>query len=286
MIPAKIPVPPYAVTDGTYWPNGLGTIPLPVNFPDNGGTYIVITISNASGGDSLDTLVFGGIDLLGGAVPMVAGDDDQSADDIVAQVLANTGGDFDGTAAASGMTVIYRADGHGSGAGLSYTATTGAGTVISAVATRWVLQEFGNPGDGTYWLLDALAPGVYIPDITSFSSLEPQQWLYLPEFHTLHQVVAFSLAGLGLLSSDWGTHVFVQLTPPPGTSPTTLYPVMVMPPMIGGITIKNTGGVDGEINGYNFESTDIFDRSSQGQLLVTPLTYDSTGTQFAISTNG
>jgi hypothetical protein len=286
MIPVKTPIPPYAVTDGTYWPDGLGTIPLPVEFPDNGSAYVVITISGASAGDSLDTLTVGGIDILGGPVPMVAGDDDQSADDIVSQVDTTTSGLFDGTVASNGMVVVYRTDGIGNGSGMEYTATTSNGTTINVVQCRWVLQELGNTGDGTYYLMDALDPGNAIPDITTLLSLVPGQWLYLPQFHTIHKVLAFDLAGLGPLSSDWGTHVSLSLHPAPATSPATLYPVVQLPPMIGGLTVRNTGGSAAVLDGFNFAPGGEFDRSIQGQVLYKPVTYDSSGTQLAISTNG
>jgi hypothetical protein len=286
MFQVKTPIPPYAVTDGTYWPDGLGTIPLPVDFPDDGSAYVVITISGASAGDSLDTLTVGGIDILGAPVPMVAGDDDQSADDIVTQVDTNTTGLFTGTTAANGMVVIYRTDGVGSGTGIEFTATTTNGTTMSVAQSRWVLQELGNTGDGTYYLLDALDPGNAIPDITTIISLVPGQWLYLPQLHTLHKVEAFDLAGLGSLSSDWGTHVSIKLSPPPATSPATLYPVVQLPPMIGGLTVRNTGGSSALLDGYNFAADGEFDRSIQGQVIYKPVTYDSSGTQLAISTNG
>lgn len=305
----KVPIPPYAVTDGSYWPNGLGTIPLPINLPDDGRTYIVITIANASAGDSLDTLVFNGADLLGGSVPMVAGDDDQSADDIVTQITANTSGslagEFTGTAAAGGMVVIYRDDtSSGLWSGFSFTATTANGTIISVVPTKWVLEEAGTYPDGIYYIKNALDPGVLTvepeppvanPNIRtppvgptvfwSPVSLAPELWLYVPSTHTLHKIVWLQVTGGAPLSATFGTHNMVLLDPPLPITIAGTVPFMVMPSSIAAPFIENTGGAAGLVNGVNFPTGQVFDRSHFPQTLGRPLTYDSMGTQYTIITN-
>lgn len=285
MIQNRPPQPPrYGRTDGTYWPDGKGTIPLPVDYPDNGGTYIVIDISNASAGDSLDTLVFHGIDLLGGAVPMVAGDDAQSADDIKTAVETQTSSVFDGVANA-GHLVIYRADGTGSATtGFSYTATTSNGTVLSVVQTRFVVEEAGTTGDGAYYLMDAFNPGGQLVDINTVQSLQPGQWLYFPQFHTLHKVV--QMAGAGDASAgEYGFQVFLKLDPVPATSTATEYPVVQMPPQFQAVTLVNDGRANGILDGASIPSSQGFDRSGQGRTIAWPMTYDSTGTSFSIILN-
>lgn len=295
------PIPPFATTNGTYWPNGVGTIPLPYNFPDDGSTYIVITVGSANVADSLDTLVWGGTDILGGAVTMITGDDDQSADDIVTQITTFTAGIFIGTAAANGQVVISRTDGRGVSGALVYTATTGGGTTFSITATPWVIDEAGAFPDGGYYILDALDPGVktVYPEPVAPTFTDPagpirpwppvtitnSQWLYLPGTHTMHQVVLQTMMGGSGLSAKYGTHLFVTLEPPlPSTiTAPVVFRVMPMPP--AGLTIKNTGGANGLLNGYTFINGDTFDRSQFPQLVGKPLTYNSTGTTFTITVN-
>lgn len=286
--------PVYSRTDGTYWPSGQGTIPLPVKYPDNGESYVVINLSSASGADSLDTLVYAGIDLLGGAATFTGADAQQSLDDVLAQVQAQTSNVFDGTVtgnAGAARLVIYRADGLNPGGsmvntGIQYTATTGGGSVLAINNARWVMEQAGTTPEDGYYIMDALDPGVNVADITTIQSLANFNWLYLPTLHTLHRVTQMYVAGGGAQSATHGTHVFVRLDPPPATSASTEYVVLQMPPQIGGVTVKNVGGAPGEIDGQLLADGDSFDRSVFKQSLDRPVTYDSTGTSFAITTNG
>lgn len=305
MIQVKTPVPPYATTNGTYWPNGLGTIPLPINLPDDRRTYIVITVANATAGDSLDTLVFNGIDLLGGAVPMVAGDEDQSADDIVAQIVTNTAGVFNGTAASNGQVIIYRDnDGIGQWIGTTFTATTSNGTILNVVETKWVIDEAGTYPDGTYYILNAFDPGVETvepaytqPSTTQMIlpsgpfpawspvSLVPGLWIYVPSTHTLHQIVRQQLMGGSGLSATFGTHLFVVIEPPLPSTITTPIPFRAMPGPVPGLRVENSGAAAGVFNGQPFPADQVFDRSIRPQRLDVPVTYNSTGTAYTIITN-
>lgn len=282
MNPVHVAPPAYAVTDGTYWPSGQGTIPLPVIFPDDGGTYVYIQISGAAGGDSLDTLFFNGVDLLANAVPMVGGDDNQSALDVLAEIEATTSNVFTGTVT-GGTLVVYRDDGGSgvAGGGVQFTATTGAGTSISIVSARWVVEEAGSPG--RYYLMDALDPGVNIVDISTFYSLVTGMWLYFPDAHELCKVTSLKVTGGGLLSADFGTHVLLNLDPVPTTAPATQYIVQLMPPQLAGVTVENIGGAPGEIDNATFIDGQVFDRSIRSRQLSRPLLYDSSGTMFAIT---
>jgi len=310
MIPAKTPMPPYATTDGTYWPDGKGTIPLPVDFPNDGSTYIVITVSNASAGDSLDTLVFAGVDLLASPVPMVAGDEDQSVDDIVAEIGTTTSGDFIGAAAIGGVAVVHWAatDLVATEGPLSYTATTGSGTIITIVATRLVITPASAAaGNKTYYLLDALDPGVttiepefYVPanayaytqppvDPRTWSIVSILQgaWLYIPATHTLHNVRTQTVMGDSGLSLKFGTHLFVELDVaiPTLTTPGDTLPIRIVTSASQGLRIDNTGGASGEIDGHTIVATGTYDRSQFPQQVRKPITYDSTGTEFTIIVN-
>lgn len=302
MTPRHPPIPPYAVTDGTYWPNGRGTIPPRIQLPDDGWTYIVIDISNATAGDSLDALIFNGIDILGASVPMVAGDEDQSADDIVTQIEATTANVFVGTAASGGRVVISR-DNDGSGiAGTSYfTATTTNGTTISVVFTRWLIEEAGTHPDGKYYILDALDPGgrTIYPEYQEPTLVPPSGpfrtapwttfadglWIYMPEFHTVHMIKHHEMMGGGGLSGTWGTHLFVTLEPALPSTTSAQLPFEVIGTAPQGIVVANTGGADGELNGYNFPDGAVFDRSQFPQALNRPVTYDSSSTQYTITVN-
>jgi hypothetical protein len=232
---------------------------------------------------------------------MITGDDDQSADDIVTQITTFTAGVFIGTAAANGQVVISRTDGRGVPGALVYTATTGGGTTFSITATPWVIDEAGAFPDGGYYILDALDPGVktVYPEPVAPTFTDPagpirpwppvtitnSQWLYLPGTHTMHQVVLQTMMGGSGLSAKYGTHLFVTLEPPlPSTiTAPVVFRVMPMPP--AGLTIKNTGGANGLLNGYTFINGDTFDRSQFPQLVGKPLTYNSTGTTFTITVN-
>lgn len=303
MIPVKTPIPPYATTDGTYWPDGKGTIPLPVDFPNDGSTYVVVTVSNATAGDSLDTLVFAGIDLLGGAVPMVNADDDQSVDDIVTQIDTNTAGSFTGAAAVNGVSVVYRVDlgETGSVGPLTYTATTGAGSVITIVATRIVIGEADTFPTDRYYIMDALDPGVntldpefvaptFLPTAGpsrtwSWQSIVTGMWIYAPLSHTLHKITRLQMMGGSGLSTTFGTHLFVVLDPPLPATIADPVPIRLMMGTVSGLRIENVGGVDGLLDGHNFPSLSVFDRSIAPQMLQNPLTYDSSGTEYTIVTN-
>lgn len=286
-----VPTPPYAVTDGTYWPDGKGTIPLPVLYQDNGAAYVVIDLSTVDGADSIDSINFNGIPVLATPVTFTAGDAAATAADIAAQVATDTSlvflGDVTGNAA-SARLVIYR-DLAVNGLkraqpSFSYTATI-SNTTIFVSDARYVVEQAGAaPGDG-YYIMDALDPGVRVADISTVQSLAPRQWLYLPQFHTLHKVTEMFVTGGGSLSATWGTHVFVRLDPAPGTSASAEYTAVQMPPQVGGLTVVNNGGADGVLNGQPFEAGAEFDRSILGRQLREPITYDSSGTQYAISTN-
>lgn len=286
-----VKTPPYAVTDGTYWPSGEGTIPLPVVYPDNGSSYIIITLSTVAGADSIDSITFNGFPVLSTPVTFTAADAAATAADIAAQVATDTSNVFLGTVAGnagSATLVIYRDLAvnpyNRLPASFSHTETIST-TTFRIVNERYVMEQAGaNPSDG-YYLMDALDPGVNVADITTVQSLAPREWLYLPEFHTLHRITEMYVAGLGSLSLTWGTHVFVRLDPVPSTLPATQYLVLQMPPQVGGVTIVNNGGADGVLNGQPFVDGAEFDRSINGRMLREPLTYDSSGTQFAISTN-
>lgn len=278
------PVPPYAITDGTYWPNGKGTIPLPVVYPDNGGTYVIVDISAAFGGDTLDTLVFNGIDLLGGAVAMVAGNDNASALAVLAQVEANTAMLFSGNVV-GGRLVINRTDGMGiATGGVQFTDTVPGGTAITAVATRWVLEQNGADA-GVYHLLDALDPGVNVADTLTWTTVTSNAWVYLPAFHSVHKLVSWRVDGGPLPLAALGAYWHTRLEPIPATVPGTQYVVQLLPPALAGVNIRNIGGAAGEVDGYNFINGQEFDRSIASRQLLRPITYDSTGTSFAITMN-
>lgn len=278
------PVPPYAVTDGTYWPNGQGTIPLPIIYPDNGGTYVVVDISGAVGGDSLDTLVFNGVTLLTNPVPMVPGDDNQSALDVLTEVETTTSNLFSGTVT-GGRLVINRTDGNGlATGGVQFTATTGGGTTITAVPARFVIEENG-PVPGTYYIMDALDPGVNVADTLSFATIITYMWVYLPELHTVHQITSYRVAGGPLPLAAQGAYFHARLDPAPATTPGTQYIMQLLPPALAGVNIKNIGGAPGEINDAVFDDQQEFDRSITSRQLLRPITYDSTGTTFAITMN-
>jgi hypothetical protein len=271
----NLPQPPqYGVTDGTYWPDGPGTIPLPVRFPDDGGTYIILTVASAGAGDSLDSLIFGGVELLAAPVAMTAGDDTQSATDI-GDALDPLEFDYVQNA---GRIVIRRIDGIGGTGEFSFAYTNGSGTVITAYDTRWVLEESGGASDGTYWLMDAYDPGVNVVDITSFFTLATDGWLYFPQLHTLHQIKSAAIAGGGLQSATLGTHVSIRLYPVPATSAATEYPVKAIPPMIRGVKVSNLTNVQGLLDGAPLIQNSPFDRLYARN----PMTYDSTGTEFSI----
>lgn len=278
------PVPPYAITDGTYWPDGQGTIPLPIIYPDNGGTYVVVDISGAVGGDSLDTLVFNGVSLLTNPVPMVAGDDNQSALDVLAEVETTTSNVFTGNVT-GGRLVINRADGNGLQAGgVQFTATTGGGTTITALPTRFVIEENG-PVAGTYYIMDALDPGVNVADTLTWATITSYMWVYIPALHSVHQLLSYRLAGGPLPLAATGAYFHVRLEPAPATSPATQYVIQLLPPALAGVNIKNIGAAAGDVNGMTFIPGQEFDRSVSPRTLNRPITYDSTGTSFAITMN-
>jgi hypothetical protein len=266
----------------------------------------VINISNASAGDSLDSLSFAGVVLVDTPVPMVAGDDDQSVDDIATAIDTETAGSFTAGAAANGQVTVYRADLEevGSVGSLSYTATTTNGTVISIVATRWVITPASAAaGNKTYYILDALDPGVttiepaytpptYLPPATdlrtwSIASVLQGGWLYIPSTHTIHKVLAQSVMGGSGLSATFGTHLQVTLDVaiPSSFAPGDYLPLRVITGAAQGLTVQNIGGATGVLNGQTFIGGQIFDRSQFPQMLRTPITYDSSGTTYAITAN-
>ncbi len=278
------PVPPYAVTDGTYWPDGKGTIPLPVAYPDNGGTYVVVDISAAFAGDSLDTLVFNGTPLIGAPVSMTNADPTQSCADILTEVETFTGNVFSGNVV-GGRLVINRTDGKGfDTGGVQYTATTTNGTVISILPARWVLEQNG-PDAGIYYLLDALDPGSNVADTTTWATVTSNAWVYLPEFHSLHQIISWRVAGGPIPLATVGAYWHCRLDPAPATSPGNQYVVQLMPPALAGVNVRNIGAAPGDVNGAPLVVGQEFDRSIASRQLKRPVTYDSTGTSLAITMN-
>lgn len=287
MKPIHIAPPVFGQTDGTYWPDGQGTIPLPNVFPDDGNTYLVIDISLADAADTITDIFFNGTQVMSTPVTMTAADAEASANAILTAIETDTTLAFSGTVvgdATAARLVVARQDGIGNAGGTtSFGRVTAGTTVFTMVATPWVIRENGTHGDGTYVLLNALSPGTLPALVKEWSTISIGQWLYFPDLHTLHQITHMEISFL--TGDDWGTAVDLTLAPVPGTLSGTDYPILQMPTQLPGVKVANTGGTDGDLDGYVFPSTDVFDRSVLGQTLTRPITYDSSGTSYSISTN-
>jgi hypothetical protein len=139
----------------------------------------------------------------------------------------------------------------------------------TAVSGAWLLQATSNPGVDPIVLYKTKALGN--------PTVRGGVWFYIPSLNTLHLVdqVRFPVDGYGA-DGTTATVVFARGHNPVGMVAATDTEIRVINYGIQPLQVTNTGGADADVNGQAFIN-------GQSEIISTPVTYDSAGTQLSIN---